>query len=405
MTPTLPIHHLPTEIQRAIVACLPLTTLRNLSLLNRHWHDISQDALYHTANISPISLPLLLRTLLTPGLTKLCMQIRVLSINWHSVTPPEPIAASDVPLFSAAAKQHNLPPDCSSTGTYVMLLLHLLPHVRELHLAPPNLMITADEFLDIGLVTRPPPLNTVRSLSMTWPIKQYGVSKSVLAELFALPSLRCLEVHLIHDFLPSFEMFPPGSSAVTELRISHWRLTRSNKALARMLAIPHALHHLSFSVSTMGKVFHLPEFYKAVDQLKDTLQVLEVRLGRVGNHSCEGRRRSAAPPPHSFADWPHLRVLRCPLQALLGDNRAGDPWQLADVVPQGIQELAIASDDFWMCKNTVEVFEALMWRKVKNGLLPDLVKGTLHLYPHYYGVNWHPTKALCQRAGVQLVVE
>lgn len=293
------------------------------------------------------------------------------------------------------------------TSDFVELLLDLLPRVQVLHLCPPDSRSGDNDFLEIPQpsVRLPLALYNLRELSCTWISNHRGVSTVMFATLLSLSNLRTLEVQLID--VPSDSdtdidlavLFPLRSSAVTTLHISYWRLVTG--ALARVLAVPRGLKHLSIGLSTSA--IGLPEFYSAVAPLKPTLQVLEVQHVR-GSRSWDAYQGYVSPPAESFHDWPALRALRCPLRLLLGDCGAPGARHLWQVVPGALCEVAVATDTSWGSGETVEEFGELVWRKLHFGEVPRLVRGTVELDRRDEVVVWGKIRELFDSAGVELLV-
>lgn len=308
---------IPVEILHQIISLLPISDLPNVSLISPHWYGPSQEALYHTLHLFPVSLMLFARTLVTPGLDNLASHVRTLSITWQT-SPAETVENADLARFDAAAAAHGIRLPRSTSNDLVELLLHLLPRVNTLELSPPDSASGANDFLDVtppGLHL-PLGLRSLRSLSCTWPSHTRGVSTGLLLSLLSQPHLRTLTVDLLDD-ADSGVLFAQGTSGITTLHIRHTHIAFPN--LPGILAAPRALEHLSLTAMSPADEAGLTRLYEALEPLRETLHVLEIRLDR-GNRAWSVNMIPAAPPPASFGDWPVLHTLRCPLRLLQGNT-------------------------------------------------------------------------------------
>ncbi|KAL0639032.1 hypothetical protein Q9L58_001914 [Maublancomyces gigas] len=334
---------------------------------------------------------LFLRTLLTPGLDTLATHVRSISVSWDSLLA-EPIDPVDLPLFHAAAQLHGLTEPCTMTNDFVELLLHLLPRVHSLVLRPADTPSTYDTFLGSTTAGVPLPLalRSVRNLSCTWNSHYYGVTGEMFLMMMTLPNIRTLDVQIldgVNDALPT------ATSAVTTLHILY--SGQSIKPLAPILRVPRALTHLSFIISIHATDVDLLELHHALEPQRNTIQLLDLRLTPDHRSAHQGVALTA-----SFATWPVLRGLRCPLRMLPGD-RPCTMRRLREVFPPNLCELQLFVDyAYWYA----DVLDALLRLIVcMTEVVPLLRK--VAISGNCDRPVWMQVWSVCRQIGIELVPE
>lgn len=173
----------------------------------------------------------------------------------------------------------------------------------------------------------------------------------MLLTMLTLPNIRTLEVHLLDEL----ELAPTtrASSGVSNLHIMYSHISIS--FLARILAVPRALKHLSFAGSRSATI-DIAEVYRALVPL----EVLDVQV----EWGCPWITGQVVMwLKETFLDWAVLRVLRCPLRLLVGDGRAERVRHLWDVQPRGICEVKVCTDGSWTGFEVVEEMGGLVaWK-------------------------------------------
>lgn len=162
-------------------------------MANPRWYALAQELLYKDLCLFPASLTQFLRTVLTPGCDILASHVQTLTVTWQSFYA-DPIDPIDLPIFRIAIQNLGLTNPLTLTNDHVALLLHLLPHVRELHLWPPDSPSTHNDYLVATNGTLPLALRSVRHLSCTWVSNHRGVTRDMLLTILTcqtLKQLRC----------------------------------------------------------------------------------------------------------------------------------------------------------------------------------------------------------------------
>lgn len=273
------VNTIPVELLHEIFTYLGFTDQLSVPLVSPRWYATSRVALYQSLSLIPVSLMLFLRTVLTPGLEYLATHVRTLTVTWKSLHA-EPIEPADLPRFDAAAQHYCLTQPRTMTNDYVELLLHLLPRVHELHLCPPDAPSSYNDFLGAtpNSVHLPLALRSVRHLSCTWISHHHGVTSEMLLAMLTLPNIRTLEVEILEDIDDPYPAITTATSPISKLHISYSQI--SLQSLARILQVPWALRHLSFSSTTYVMSTNLEELYPALEPLRPTLQLLELQVGQ-----------------------------------------------------------------------------------------------------------------------------
>lgn len=392
----------PHEVSAHIVSYLSQHDLTSTSRVSRQLHEISQPLLYKepcviTGSKSPPPLYLFLRTLLTPGRETLVTHVRWLTVHWtdvqynHSGQPDAEIA-----LFTTAASALGLANTHTSGAAQVVLLLHLLPRLRTLHVIPAHDRDKFDEFMSAENAI-PLALQSLQEFRWYSADRRSGVSPTMLLTLLGLPSIRIIDVHMVTELespfsAPDAATVAMATSPATHLEFSFGEI--STWTLSRILKIPRALTHLTYR-AVSGNRSSLSDVAASLAPLRSTLQHLDLDLFR-----CIIRVHHGAWQTESFGslrEWPVLRNVRCSLMTLLGKGET----RLADVLPPGLRALETVSDPFWTVEEAVCEVVAMLARK--HVMLPRLRTVAVH-------VNWPKSEemvgrlsAACTAAGVRLV--
>lgn len=392
----------PHEISAHILSFLTQHDLTSTSRVSRQLYEISQLLLYIepciiTGSKFPPPLYLFLRTLLTPGHETIAAHVRWLTVHWTDVQQnysgqPD----TEITLFTLAASALGLPDPLTSGAAQVVLLLHLFPRLRILHVIPAHDRDKLDEFLSADNAT-PLGLQSLREFRWYSADRRRGVSPTMLLTLLGLPSIRIIDVHMVTELeslfpAPDAATLAMATSAATHLEFSFGEI--STWTLSRILKVPRALTHLTYRAIS-GNHSSLSEVADSLAPLRSTLQHLDLDLFRCISRDHHGAWQTES--LGSFREWPVLRNVRCSLMALLGK----DETRLADVLPRGLRALETVSDPFWTVEEAVCEVMAMLARK--HVMLPHLRTVAVHVYGPKSQELVGRLGAACTAAGVELV--
>lgn len=349
---------LPTEILREIFSSLNCVDLAKSCRLSHRLNEIAEPFLYTVADldshgIDDMAVSCFLRAVLSrPELAK---YVRVLRLSWFSANEsnnPNQQNASDINLFATAAAPFGLLHTLSSHGSQIILLLHVLPNLREFYIVPPTACAIFSDFLestlDIPMAALPIGLKLLRKFGGDWRHDQPAITPTMLLALMMLPSISDIDVHM--ESTPGddheTETFDRHSSprhhrtsTVTKLRFQDSNF--STALLNTILQLPRALTHFTYEDGHPHNVeFESTTFSQALAHLRPTLQYLSLGWIRVlqAAHSADGgeERKTIG----CLRWWPVLRTVKCPLTALVGKPVAMTP-RLVDVLPVVVAEVEI----------------------------------------------------------------
>lgn len=352
------------EILLHVFSYLPLLDLCSVSQVSHAWRFLSQKQLYSKPMLTEsTSVPLFLRTLLTPGLECLAAHVRNLDVRSRP-SDLSPIDRSGGAIIRGAATHLGLGDTMVSTDEHIMLLLHLLPRLDVLTLYPPDETDTLDNFLfgthepeDV-----PAALRSISHFSYTWPPRESDKIPQMLLTMFGLPCVHILQFFTLLAIDVSFPTSQHHSSAVTALVISNSVIASSS--LGHMLHLPRALTRLYFT----GSITDVAGLQAALEPLRMTLQELEF----IVEDDPWSAQVAVRPPPQSFRTWPVLRSLRCQLMFLLGCTLDTDIKCLEDVLPPSIRYLGVITESDWNYNDVGRKAAHLMGRK--QIVVPELEK-------------------------------
>lgn len=348
---------LPTEIVQEIFSSLDPTDLARTSLVSHRIHSISSSLLYRNVSLSAATIQPFIRTLLArEDLAHHVKHLRC-SFRWNGAHPLHAMQVS--------------------------LLLHLIPTLQILDCTPAELLIN-----NLPSAPLPAALQSVREFRNR-PHSEDSIGPVISAEILLatmlLPCIRRVEAHTAGLYPPdNFDALytaHAGTSPVTDLVLADSYITP--QTLQRVLALPSALTRLFYEYSRPMMAADVAAIGAAIGPLRATLQSLHISVGDVKTKTDQGATYTIG----SLRAWPCLTRVGVPLLLLLGMPRA---VRLGDVLPGGIEHLAIEKDFVWgevqvadavfdllRCRGrvgrleSVSVAEWLMWDRELSGRLEE----------------------------------
>lgn len=351
---------LPFETLTQILFLLSNANLKNTARVSRRIHDVTVSVFYNCiylakppgtkSNGSPVEKHL--RTLLTPGCEWYATQVR--SLRWIRGNRRKnmiPLFSSDVALLAEAASRHRMPAPRSQAQQF-LLLLHILPRLRELEISPPgplsSIMVFLESFdttVPIEPLTLPAGLRTLHKFSCRHDATNSGISTGALLTLLMLPSINSIDVYLTDNCtfpLPAITAML-GHSAVEKLRLTDIKM--SSESLSSLLKAPAALTHFAYSAFSNAN-FILSTYMNAIQPLFKTLQFLQLEFPGYMSET-ESTSYGVTILIASLQNWPALQILSCSMVLLLGTGQRAGTLRLMDVLPVGIRALEILPDAYW----------------------------------------------------------
>lgn len=327
------------EILLQVFSYLPFLDIYSVSQVSHAWRFWSQKQFYSEPMLTEsTSVPLFLRTLLTPGLECLAAHVRDLDVRSRPFDRSI-IDQSDSAIIRGAATRLGLGHPAVSTSEHILLLLHLLPRLDVLTLNLPDEPDTLDNFLcgthepeDL-----PAALRSISRFWYTWPPRESDQISQKLLTIFGLPRVHTLLLFALGGMGVSFPTSQHHSSAVTALVISNSVIASSSPG--HMLHLPRALTRLYFT----GSITDVAGLQAAMEPLRMTLQELEFVI----EDDPWSAQVAVRPPPQSFRTWPVLRCLRCQLMFLLGCTLETDINYLEHVLPPCIRYFGVITEGDW----------------------------------------------------------
>lgn len=395
------------EILTDILSYLPIPDLLSTSTVSLRMCTISQSLLYKAPTLinnvdwaMPSSLLLLLRILLSPGGEKLATYVRSLHVKWDDCARPEsrfqlsldsPSAAA---LLVDAGTRLGLDQSLTSQMGQLVLLLHLLPRLTVLDIAPPG---GADrvfsEFLQahsgaLSTETLPLGLRQLREFRFSSDCQMGSVSPRALLTILNLPCIRRVDIRIDNSCFPFLAAeAAAATSTVTHLRL--FAMSLQMPALGYILKIPTALTHFSYCTCTPD---HDRYIMQALLPLQVSLQHLHIEWVGVQH------------PIGSLRSWPALRTVSCSLAALLGRDHNQDSPRLTDVLPASLRDLVIMREYYSDEKAVADqLVELVRQKKVIVPRLETLVVplSDPQMWPDGYVI--HTLRDSCEDAAVELV--
>lgn len=386
-----------------ILSFLSCPDLASTSRVSQRFRSASQPLLYRThcflktrvTRSTRSSLELLLLTLTAPGNETLATSVR--SLTFEAITILEVIRRPRVHLavlMAAVTNLDRLLPFAGQNATFIFLL-YLLPSLKVLHIRRPPLNF----FRSLPYHITPGPRALLKSLCEFHcsHSNSYLMPATVFIALLQLPSLDYIDVRINRRLVhPSYRLeHVPRSSHVTKMRLANNNLWFTD--LSRILSIPTALTHFSYTVATADTV-DIPRFMASLAPVRTTLQYLHLDLG----HIKQATDRDTIPLlGESLREWSALRTLTCPLLALLGSSSTRT---LADVLPLGLRELAVVASSDWPYGEMVAQVVALLELKmIRVPVLEKVAVVNVGAVVDEVEFARGILDVACQRAGVQCV--
>lgn len=381
---------LPSETLIEILSYLPCADLATTCRVTRRLQDVSETLLYKDlcltetfdSNIYRPSLEILLRTLLTPGRETLRLHSRSLRFEWDFESRPTTPSPKDIVVFSACSFRLGLQYQRMNHVGQFLLLLHLLPSLRVLHIIPPIRRSSIATFkgannMALVLATEhpPPTLQSLREFRCSSDDILAGVTPMTLMALMTLPSMNYVAVYVDYSYRSTVPQMIAAAhtSPVKKLRLTDCHLCTSTFSL--ILKLPIALTHFSYSAVHDGE---FSTFMDALSAQQSSLQYLHLDFFNTVETDSEEEEEevvddastdvattaaaaAAATAGTSLREWPALHTLSCSLTPLLGKEPS--TLSLAEVVPPGLRDLEILGDDYWSYEGVVAQVVNLLEQK------------------------------------------
>lgn len=390
---------LPNELLSRIFSCLIIPDLARTSRVSHRIRAVVEPFLYRETYLASDKIHHLLRTLLSrPSLRSYLRSYfaaprGLLGTNFH------PQTAEEVAMFTTAAHSFKLELPMENAAAQLILLLYLLPNLQELNLGgTPYESWDFQAFMDaqayLSHDTLPIGLHSLRQFCGGGWGYNGAPSPEAFVALLMLPSIRIIEERMVEDNTIDhldIDKFA-GKSTVKMLKFSYSEITALS--LARILKMPCALTHFSYSHTPMGRELNINGrgIEVALRPLRPTLEYLELKVvdpWSDGNPS----------PVGVFRDWPVLRTVSATMSALLGHGGEEVPLRLVDVLPAVIHEFEMVCGDHWELECIEGQVIKLLELKDLHGLNQLNV---IRVGPSYYG-DGVMMKTSCAAAGVNYV--
>lgn len=364
---------LPCELLTEIVSHLPAADLARTVLVSRRIHDISVQLLYQAPDLRYSgrttlrpALQIFLWTILTPGRESLTTHVRSLRAYWYRTRNTKPCPSENA-LLNPAASRFGLRRGVHSQGAQLVLLIHLLPHLRVLTVTPPVRFSHFTKMMDARYMqlvdptaspTLPPVLQSLREFHSPPDQTANGISHKTLIVLLLLPCIRVINVQIAdHDpySLRTMETAIVRSSPATKLCIAD--LNMVPRYLSCVLPVAGALTHFSYSTVRRRPHFDHDGFWAAMRPLRATVVSLQLDIRLVLEDT--GWKADG----WSFREWVVLQKLSCSISLLLRDIRPGVREGFVEGLPVGICELEVMEDQFLGCIEVMQHVLELLERK------------------------------------------
>lgn len=327
--------------------------------------------------------------------------VRNLRIQWDSeeTTPYD----NDQPHFYSAAERFGLSVPRITESAQVILLLHLLPHLRTLNLFPPEHCFEYNFLIECLLTlqkisTLPPAFLSLRVYDCFWDRNGTCLSNRALLSLLRLPQIQSIKVPARYGFnLTPREtrIAAKTSSTVTRLKFTSARIRPAD--LLAILKTPRALSHFSLYHRSIRIDYDFHALRSALDPLRQSLTKLV--LSYWTTNALALRHRTRSKPIGSLRDWPVLQSVTCSLLPILGQGRPGESRDIAEVMPECIRELEILDDQFWTLDDAL--YEAAVMVRRKRAMLPELRRLTVYSRTRGAEEARERLRCECAEAGVQ----
>lgn len=373
----------PYETIVNIFSFLSQASLANVSLVSRRWHVLSEPVLYREPDLyrhenarHTRGIELFVRTLLVPGGERLATHVRSIYMHWNRTVTTvvlTPRRRSNLAIIGAAGWRFGVTHSSvyESPDSQAVLLMHMLPRLRKLELAPYDERDTFNDFLDTIRPGQAIPLSfrLLTIFDCDWCGNNIGVRPHTVVALMQLPHIRKLNANVNGDFDGPFPANCHGTSGVTRLCLGYSPITAG--LLAFFLGMPRALERFHYSSIFMDG------FAEILWPLRFTLTHLHLNFD---DNEEEFDQRM------SLRAWPVLRNVGCPLELLLGCAGPADGWQLAEKLPLSIRKLRVTGwENYsetagWKEEDRLDVVVQMLSKEKQ--LVPGLVKLTMYGRSH-----------------------
>lgn len=411
---------LPSELLAEILSDLSNSDLLSTSLVSHRLHDLSMPLLYQAPVLRDAgprtfrpSLKIFLWTILTPGREFLATHVRALTWNWDRTRSTRRCPSEDT-ILNPIALRFGVRPDFDSEDVRLLLLIHLVPHLRVLTITPPvhysifmkllgSYHTSPTDTLPLNLAaasTVGPLLLSLREFRFPLMPRYRGISHRILMMILRLPSISHVDVHITDRdaCLVATTKFVAASSSVRKLRLAD--TNRDFRYLPQLLMVPIALTHFSYSMLRPRPTFDHKNFYKAMRPLRFSVVNLHLDL-RLRPEDPYQRAWTGHDVSWSLQEWTVLRTLSCSLVVLLARPRKGVPVDLACLLPVSLRELEIREDVHWPYATVVEVVVELLEQKM--AAVPVLERVAVMPMAQVDPQALEQLSDACEAAGVSLI--
>lgn len=403
------LNNMPCELLTEIFSYLPSADLARTCLVSRSVCNISTPVLYKSPVLRDSglhqSLKMFLLTLLTPGQESLATHVR--SLRWTWLRIPYELCPRDEALLAPAATRFGLRPFLNKQGSQFVLLIHLLPRLRTLHITPPGQGSSFTEFIDWGPTAQNAlrPLQSLQEFRTTPVRKRDGVTQKTLMALLTLPCIRLIDVGIaLSESLSRLRLATPVASST----LTHLRIRDANAApayLGPVLTATAQLTHFSYTMGCHRTSFTLAEFWEYLRPVAATVVNLhlELRLRVMPGHE-RSRGVVQGEAMWSFKQWTALRTLKCTAAAVMGRETGRAVGKLAQVLPRGLRELDVREDE--NCAYVVLVDEVVEALARMDAVVPCLERVAVRPASSLHDMaSLERLRGACEVAGVAVVKE
>lgn len=363
---------LPTELLLHVCSFLYIENLACVCRVNHPLRLIAEPYLYRHVVLDTIEtevplIGLFISTILLRPV--LANYVRSLNIQWddnfRAHLKPNPEYFYDTALLTSAISRLQLDITLRSPTDHVMLLLHLLPRLELLDLAPPGELDLFDQYNSRGGPAILPRLRRVRC----WDDQDPSVNHGSFITLIMLPSICSLEVSIQADLEPVEMVTLAKRSRLTELTLHACDI--GPDTLEKILNIPTALTKFTYMDCPLDFGLNGPAVGLALRRsVGESLQHLALAWGVESDWELDQLEPDITSHFQigSLLDWPVLTSVRCTLTVLLGTSPDQTVLGLGDVLPAVIREFEIVWDDHWTAAAMADEIFKMMEYKLHGGL-------------------------------------